>query len=134
VAFLPLDVVDVNLVDEPPSMNPIPDAAELLRVVRVKGVSCYLTQRNWRAMTSRNPDVLRFAGPTADSGVPIVAVIPVSEDFDDYPVRTWELISLPNTLEERPEREVLRDIVLSGARSGRTKTRLRKAGAVASKG
>ncbi len=49
-----------------------------------------------------------------------MAVIPVSEDFDDYPARLWELISQLSTLEGRPARELLRDIVRSDSAASPT--------------
>lgn len=98
-------------------MSVLPEAAELLRVLRVNDFRRYLTDRGWNTIASRNPDVFRFTGPSSDAGEPIVAVIPISEDFDDYPVRAWELISLLSTLENRSTWDVVRDVVTSGVRA-----------------
>jgi hypothetical protein len=83
--------------------------------VRVAGLRSYLERRGWRLQSYPGPELLVFAGPVDDDGLPITQVLPSSEQMRDYPLRVEELIGALSVLEDRPASDVLTDVLNESA-------------------
>jgi hypothetical protein len=92
-------------------MRPQQRLNPLLEKVRYADAEAYLTSHGWKLTPFKNPGLRRFEGPLGDNGEPIVEFLPATEQASDFPMRLREFIGVLSLLEERPEEEILRDLL-----------------------
>ena len=85
-----------------------------IEFVRAESAKNYLYRHGWKCTPFPQPQVLRFEGPLADSGNPIVRFVPVLEEADDYVQRIYELITSVAIIEDRTAVEVLNEMLDDG--------------------
>jgi len=89
--------------------------------LKLAAVTAYLRQRSWRELPPDRPGMLAFQEPTGATanGKPLCQFVPDSEEYDDYPVRMFELLTGLAEFEDRQASEVIDDILrLAGCADG----------------
>jgi hypothetical protein len=81
--------------------------------LRLADVIAYLQQRGWKSLPPDRPGSLAFQEPTAESvnGKPVCQFVPDSEEYDNYAMLMFELITGLAEFEDRQASEVIDDIM-----------------------
>lgn len=81
-------------------------------------VVAYLHHRGWKSLPPDRPGILAFQGPTGEmvNGKPICQFAPDSEEYDNYAILMFELITGLAEYEDRQASEVIDDIMRLGGR------------------
>lgn len=81
--------------------------------LRLADVIAYLHQRGWKPLPPDRPGLLAFQEPTEElvNGKPVCQFVPDSEEYDNYPMLMFELITGLAEFEDRPASEVIDDIL-----------------------
>jgi hypothetical protein len=89
-----------------------------VRTLRLADVTAYLRERGWRELPPDRKGFLIFQEPSGElvDGKPLCQFVPASEDYDDYPLRMFELITGLAEYEDRQASEVIDDILGLAAR------------------
>lgn len=82
-----------------------------VQLVRVAEVQSFLLGRGWKRRPFPGPELLVFEGPVDEDGVPIVQVVPSSEQMRDFQLRVEELIAALSVLENRPTGAILNEML-----------------------
>jgi hypothetical protein len=90
-----------------------------VRSLRLADVVGYMRSRGWRELPPDREGSLAFQEPTGGTvnGRPLCQFVPDSEDYDDYPLRMFELLTGLAEFEDRQASAVIDDI-LRHARQG----------------
>jgi hypothetical protein len=81
--------------------------------LRLADVLAYLHQRGWKPLPPDRPGFLTFQEPTGElaAGKPVCQFVPGSEEYDNYAVLMFELITGLAEFEDRQASEVIDDIL-----------------------
>jgi hypothetical protein len=105
--------------------------------LRLADVVAYLHQRGWKPLPPDRPGLLAFQEPTGElvNGKPVCQFVPDSEEYDNYAMLMFELITGLAEFEDRPASEVIDDILRLAGRdlSGGTIQRQGRPAEVASR-
>jgi hypothetical protein len=83
------------------------------RSLRLEDVVAYLLRRGWKRLPPDRPGLLAFQEPGGESvnGKPICQFVPDSEEYDNYAMLMFELITGLAEHEDRQASEVIDDIM-----------------------
>jgi hypothetical protein len=84
-----------------------------LGTLRRTDVITYLDHRGWKSLPPDRPWVLAFQEPTGElvNGKPVCQFVPDSEEYDNYAMLMFELITGLAEFEDRQASEVIDDIL-----------------------
>jgi hypothetical protein len=88
-----------------------------VRLVRPDHAKAYLFQKGWKHRPYARPQVLLFEGALSDDGNPIVQIVPLIEEADDYVEAVIRLITNLALLEDRYAVDVLNEMLQSAPTS-----------------
>jgi hypothetical protein len=83
------------------------------RSLRLADVVAYLLHRGWKRMPPDRKGFLAFQEPTDElvNGKPVCQFVPDSEEYDDYTLLMFELLTGLAEFEDRQASEVIDDIL-----------------------
>jgi hypothetical protein len=81
--------------------------------LRLSEVTAYLHHRGWKPLPPDRPGFLAFQEPTGEmiSGKPVCQFVPDSQEYDNYALLMFELITGLAEFEDRQASEVIDDIM-----------------------
>jgi hypothetical protein len=81
--------------------------------LRLSDVIAYLQHRGWKSLPPDRPGLLAFQEPTGESvsGKPACQFVPDSEEYDNYAMQMFELITGLAEFEDRQASDVIDDIL-----------------------
>src|SRR4051794_9464004 len=84
-----------------------------VRTLRLADVTAYLRQRGWRELPPDRKGFLIFQEPSEEllDGKPLCQFVPACEDYDDYLLWMFELITGLAEFEDRQVSEMIDDIL-----------------------
>jgi hypothetical protein len=89
------------------------------RTLRLADVIAYLQQRGWKQLSTDREGFLVFQEPGGElvNGQPFCQFVPAKEEYDDYPLRMFELLTGIAEFEDRQASAVIDDILRLAGRN-----------------